>query len=61
MRTRIMMSPSFGGDRILVGARGVPERHDDPALGIRWPLPVTNLSPRDRSHPLIDDQVGRAP
>lgn len=24
-------------------------RHDDPALGIRWPLPVTLLSPRDAS------------
>jgi dTDP-4-dehydrorhamnose 3,5-epimerase len=29
-------------------------RHDDPALGIHWPLTVTDLSPRDRSHPLID-------
>ncbi len=28
-------------------------RHDDPRLGIRWPLPVTNLSERDRSYPLI--------
>lgn len=28
-------------------------RHDDPALGIRWPLPVTDLSARDRSHPLL--------
>ncbi len=37
-------------------------RHDDPALGIRWPLPVTDLSPRDRSHPLIDaGDRGRAP
>lgn len=36
-------------------------RHDDPALGIRWPLPVTDLSPRDRSHPPIDDRFGRAP
>ena len=36
-------------------------RHDDPALGIRWPLPVTDLSPRDRSHPLIGDPFGRAP
>ena len=36
-------------------------RHDDPALGIRWPLPIMDLSPRDRSHPLIDDQFGRAP
>ena len=36
-------------------------RHDDPALGIRWPLPVTDLSPRDHSHPLIGDSLGRAP
>lgn len=28
-------------------------RHDDPALGIRWPLPVADLSARDRSHPLL--------
>lgn len=29
-------------------------RHDDPAVGIDWPLPVTGLSGRDRNHPLID-------
>lgn len=29
-------------------------RYDDPRLAIRWPLPVTDLSDRDRSHPLID-------
>ncbi len=28
-------------------------RHDDPVLGIRWPLPVTDMSARDRSHPLL--------
>jgi len=28
-------------------------RHDDPALGIAWPLPVTDLSARDAGHPLI--------
>lgn len=28
-------------------------RHDDPALAIPWPLPVTGLSSRDASHPLI--------
>ena len=27
--------------------------HDDPALGIYWPLAVTDISGRDRSHPLI--------
>ncbi|MFN3943479.1 MAG: dTDP-4-dehydrorhamnose 3,5-epimerase [Allosphingosinicella sp.] len=30
-------------------------RHDDPAIGIRWPLPPSNLSERDRSFPLVDD------
>jgi dTDP-4-dehydrorhamnose 3,5-epimerase len=29
-------------------------RHDDPALGIAWPLPATGLSARDASHPMID-------
>jgi len=28
-------------------------RHDDPALGIQWPLPVADLSQRDRAHPLL--------
>lgn len=28
-------------------------RHDDPRLGIAWPLPARNLSERDRSHPLL--------
>jgi dTDP-4-dehydrorhamnose 3,5-epimerase len=27
----------------------------DPRLGILWPLPVSNLSARDLSHPLLDD------
>jgi len=31
-------------------------RHDDPALGISWPLPVTGLSARDASHPMIEDE-----
>jgi len=31
-------------------------RHDDPALGIAWPLPVGIVSARDRAHPLIDSQ-----
>lgn len=31
-------------------------RHDDPVLAIAWPLPVTVLSDRDRSHRLIDAQ-----
>ncbi|MBX9615695.1 MAG: dTDP-4-dehydrorhamnose 3,5-epimerase family protein [Caulobacteraceae bacterium] len=28
-------------------------RHDDPALAIGWPLPVSGLSPRDAAHPLL--------
>jgi dTDP-4-dehydrorhamnose 3,5-epimerase len=30
-------------------------RHDDPELGIAWPLPVTGLSARDASFALISD------
>lgn len=29
-------------------------RYDDPELGIFWPLPVTDISARDSSHPCID-------
>jgi dTDP-4-dehydrorhamnose 3,5-epimerase len=28
-------------------------RHDDPLIAIRWPLPMTDLSARDASHPLL--------
>ncbi len=28
-------------------------RHDDPALGIAWPLPAADLSARDAAHPLL--------
>ena len=43
----------------LVTAFYAPEaegglRYDDPRLAIAWPLPVTDLSPRDQTHPLID-------
>ncbi len=34
-------------------ARGL--RHDDPALAITWPLPVSVMSQRDRSLPGLDD------
>ena len=30
-------------------------RHDDPRLAIDWPLPVAQVSERDRAHPLLDD------
>ena len=33
-------------------ARG--RRYDDPALKIRWPLPVTSISDQDRSWPMLD-------
>ena len=29
-------------------------RHDDPAMGIKWPLPVTVISERDSRHQLVD-------
>jgi dTDP-4-dehydrorhamnose 3,5-epimerase len=29
-------------------------RYDDPAFGIRWPLPVTQMAERDRSYPDFD-------
>ncbi len=28
-------------------------RYNDPALGIQWPLPPTELSERDKQHPLL--------
>ncbi|MDO8927285.1 MAG: dTDP-4-dehydrorhamnose 3,5-epimerase [Sideroxyarcus sp.] len=35
-------------------------RHDDPALGIKWPLAVTDMSDKDRHWPLLSQQnVGR--
>ncbi len=47
-----------------MSAAHVPEaerglRYDDPALGLTWPLPVTVLSERDASWPLLDAD-GRA-
>jgi len=29
-------------------------RHDDPALGLSWPLPVADASPKDASWPLLE-------
>ena len=29
-------------------------RYDDPLVGVSWPLPVTEISVRDRSHPLLN-------
>ena len=33
-------------------------RHDDPAIGIDWPLPPANLSDRDRGFPLLSQADG---
>ncbi|MBP6993173.1 MAG: dTDP-4-dehydrorhamnose 3,5-epimerase [Spirochaetes bacterium] len=30
-------------------------RYDDPSINITWPLPVGELSERDRAHPLLDN------
>lgn len=30
-------------------------RYDDPAVGIRWPRVVTNVSQKDSTHPLLHD------
>ena len=37
-------------------ARGL--RYDDPALGIDWPLPISRISDRDRSWPLLQSNGG---
>lgn len=31
-------------------------RYDDPRIGITWPLPITDLSERDATHPYLDDR-----
>jgi dTDP-4-dehydrorhamnose 3,5-epimerase len=33
-------------------------RWDDPAFGIRWPLPVSAIAERDASFPLLSDRRG---
>jgi dTDP-4-dehydrorhamnose 3,5-epimerase len=38
-------------------ARGL--RHDDPALRIDWPLPVTDVSERDTSWPMFQSLIGQ--
>jgi dTDP-4-dehydrorhamnose 3,5-epimerase len=30
-------------------------RYDDPALGLSWPLPVSEISEKDRAWPLLDE------
>ncbi len=41
-----------GGPYTPAAERGF--RHDDPAFGIRWPLPVDVISEKDASWPLLD-------
>ena len=31
-------------------------RYDDPRINIVWPLPITDLSERDATHPYLDDR-----
>lgn len=38
--------------------RGV--RHDDPAIGIEWPLPVSVISDKDAAWPLLDAKAATA-
>jgi len=33
-------------------------RYNDPVLSINWPLPVSDISPRDSNHPLINGLFG---
>lgn len=33
-------------------------RHDDPRLGLTWPLPVSVISPKDQAFRLLDDIEG---
>ena len=35
-------------------------RFDDPALGIEWPLPMAEISPKDAAWPLIETATGVA-
>ena len=36
-------------------------RHDDPDLGLEWPVPVSVISDKDASWPLLAENGGRAP
>jgi dTDP-4-dehydrorhamnose 3,5-epimerase len=43
----------------LVGGRYSPDcergiRHDDPALGVEWPLPTVRVTEKDKSWPLLE-------
>lgn len=55
---------ALSGDVRMIYAHSAPYRAEaeaglnvnDPALGLQWPLPVANLSDRDRNHPFITAQ-----
>jgi dTDP-4-dehydrorhamnose 3,5-epimerase len=32
-------------------------RYDDPAIGIEWPLPISSISPKDASWPLLEREA----
>ena len=42
----------MGSPYCAEASRGV--RWDDPAIGIRWPVPAKHLSPKDRTLPYLD-------
>ncbi|MEQ8307958.1 MAG: dTDP-4-dehydrorhamnose 3,5-epimerase [Hoeflea sp.] len=49
--TEVLYCHSVAYDRSLEGGL----RHDDPTVGISWPLPVSTLSARDRTHPGLNE------
>ncbi|WP_088289167.1 dTDP-4-dehydrorhamnose 3,5-epimerase [Kineosporia sp. A_224] len=46
-------------DRVHAPGCETAIRYDDPDLGVVWPLPVTDLSPRDRAAPAFRDVESR--
>ena len=42
-------------DRVHAPGFDAAIRYDDPDLAVAWPLPVTELSPRDRAAPALGD------
>ena len=43
-------------ERLLHAGRRAGLRYDDPALGLEWPLPVSVISAKDASWPLLADR-----
>ena len=48
------MTYQVGGAYTPAAERGL--RHDDPDLGLAWPLPVSVISDKDRSWPLLGER-----